>query len=124
MLGADDLDEGGPAGPDTDGDDTIDALDPSDEDTDDDGVPDGNEPGLRVDTDGDGLTGALDPDSDGDGLFDGTEMGLDCTNPATNSNEALADNVINPVKHSASTAGSSSPVNTLNLRRGAAVGPQ
>ena len=37
-----------------------------------------------MDSDGDGLINALDPDSDNDGLFDGTEMGLDCKNPATN----------------------------------------
>ncbi|EYF06429.1 internalin, putative [Chondromyces apiculatus DSM 436] len=74
---------------DTDGDGLGDDLeltigtDPNDADSDDDGVPDGQEPGLDEDSDGDGLIGALDPDSDNDGLFDGTEMGLDCANPAT-----------------------------------------
>jgi len=46
-------------------------------------VPDGDEPSPGDDTDGDGLINALDPDSDGDGLFDGTELGLDCSDPAT-----------------------------------------
>ncbi|MDC0743416.1 MopE-related protein [Polyangium mundeleinium] len=58
-------------------------TDPNDADSDDDGVPDGEEPDWNVDTDGDGLINALDPDSDDDGLFDGTELGKDCTNPAT-----------------------------------------
>ncbi len=38
------------------------------------------------DTDGDGFLNALDADSDGDGIFDGTEMGLDCSDPATDAN--------------------------------------
>jgi hypothetical protein len=46
-------------------------------------VIDGLEPNPTDDTDGDGLINALDPDSDDDGLFDGTELGLDCSNPAT-----------------------------------------
>ncbi|HEX3775709.1 MAG TPA: isopeptide-forming domain-containing fimbrial protein, partial [Polyangiaceae bacterium] len=58
-------------------------TDPHDADSDDDGVPDGQEIDPAVDSDGDGLINALDPDSDNDGLFDGTEMGLDCSNPAT-----------------------------------------
>jgi uncharacterized repeat protein (TIGR01451 family) len=58
-------------------------TDPNDGDSDDDGVPDGKEPNPASDTDGDGLIDALDPDSDNDGLFDGTELGLDCSNPAT-----------------------------------------
>ncbi|MRG93283.1 DUF3344 domain-containing protein [Polyangium spumosum] len=58
-------------------------TDPNDADSDDDGVPDGEEPSPNVDTDGDGLINALDPDSDDDGLFDGTEMGKDCSSPAT-----------------------------------------
>lgn len=71
-------------------------TDPNDADSDDDGVPDGLEgcsnisqgactmPGWNLDSDGDGLINALDPDSDNDGLFDGTELGLDCSDPATN----------------------------------------
>lgn len=57
--------------------------DPTDADTDDDGVLDGAEPGAAVDSDGDGLVGALDPDSDDDGLYDGQEMGNACSGPAT-----------------------------------------
>ena len=74
---------------DTDGDGLPDEIeiqfgtDPNDADSDDDGVPDGQEPNWNVDSDGDGVINALDPDSDNDGLFDGTEMGLDCSNPAT-----------------------------------------
>lgn len=62
---------------------------PEDADTDDDGVPDNLEGcsdiancvqgGYIDDADGDGVINALDPDSDGDGLFDGTELGLDCS---------------------------------------------
>ncbi len=44
---------------------------------------DGQEPSYAQDTDGDGLINALDPDSDNDGLFDGTELGLGCDDPAT-----------------------------------------
>jgi hypothetical protein len=75
---------------DTDGDGLTDDLeetigtDPNDADSDDDGVLDGAEPNPTVDSDGDGLITALDPDSDNDGLFDGTELGLGCSNPATN----------------------------------------
>ncbi|MCW5812281.1 MAG: cadherin-like domain-containing protein [Labilithrix sp.] len=58
-------------------------TDPNDADSDDDGVLDGDERDPAADTDGDGLINALDPDSDNDGLFDGTEMGLGCSNPAT-----------------------------------------
>jgi uncharacterized repeat protein (TIGR01451 family) len=74
---------------DTDGDGLTDAFemqigsDPNDADTDDDGVPDGQEVNPAVDSDGDGLINVLDSDSDNDGLFDGTEMGYDCMNPAT-----------------------------------------
>lgn len=57
--------------------------DPNDADTDDDGVRDGLEPNPSDDTDGDGKNNVNDPDSDGDGLFDGTEMGLPCSDPAT-----------------------------------------
>jgi hypothetical protein len=42
------------------------------------------EPSYAQDSDGDGLINALDPDSDNDGLFDGTELGKDCSNAATN----------------------------------------
>ncbi|MDI1449560.1 DUF3344 domain-containing protein [Polyangium sp. 6x1] len=76
--------------PDTDGDGLTDdyeneiGTDPNDADSDDDGVIDGLEPNPTDDTDGDGTINALDPDSDGDGLKDGTEMGKDCSNPATN----------------------------------------
>jgi uncharacterized repeat protein (TIGR01451 family)/MYXO-CTERM domain-containing protein len=56
---------------------------PNDADSDDDGVKDGEEPNLSDDTDADGSINALDPDSDGDGLFDGTELGKDCGDPAT-----------------------------------------
>jgi uncharacterized repeat protein (TIGR01451 family) len=74
---------------DTDGDGLSDNLeetigtDPSDADSDDDGVIDGEEPNPNLDNDGDGLFDALDPDSDNDGLFDGTELGKDCSDPAT-----------------------------------------
>lgn len=74
---------------DSDGDGLSDAFEnqigsnPNDADSDDDGVPDGQEANPADDTDGDGLVNVLDPDSDDDGLFDGTEMGLDCSNPAT-----------------------------------------
>ncbi|MDB4995785.1 MAG: sdr, partial [Myxococcaceae bacterium] len=75
---------------DTDGDGITDGaeialgLNPNDADSDDDGVIDGQEPSFSADTDGDGAINALDADSDNDGLFDGTELGLPCTNPATN----------------------------------------
>jgi uncharacterized repeat protein (TIGR01451 family)/MYXO-CTERM domain-containing protein len=74
---------------DSDGDGLSDSLEdsigtnPNDADTDDDGVIDGQEPNPTDDTDGDGLINPLDSDSDNDGLFDGTELGLDCSNPAT-----------------------------------------
>jgi uncharacterized repeat protein (TIGR01451 family) len=58
-------------------------TDPNDADSDDDGVVDGQEPNPTDDTDGDGLINSLDSDSDDDGLFDGTELGKDCSNPAT-----------------------------------------
>ncbi|WP_437335306.1 DUF3344 domain-containing protein [Sorangium sp. So ce394] len=80
-------DDGMPA--DTDGDGLSDALeeeigtDPNDADSDDDGVLDGDEPNFSDDHDGDGLINALDPDSDNDGLFDGTELGRDCADAAT-----------------------------------------
>ncbi|MBK9262615.1 MAG: DUF11 domain-containing protein [Polyangiaceae bacterium] len=68
-------------------------TDPMDADSDDDGVPDGQEPDWDQDTDGDGLINALDSDSDNDGLFDGTEMGLDCSNPGTDTsaNQCIPD---------------------------------
>ncbi|MFO0553747.1 MAG: MopE-related protein [Polyangiaceae bacterium] len=74
---------------DTDGDGLTDKLeleigtDPNDADSDDDGAIDGQEPNPALDTDNDGKINALDPDSDGDGLFDGTELGFGCDNPAT-----------------------------------------
>ncbi|MDC3984848.1 MopE-related protein [Polyangium jinanense] len=85
--------------PDTDGDGLTDdyeneiGTDPNDADSDDDGVIDGEEPNPTDDTDGDGIINALDPDSDGDGLKDGTEMGKNCSNPATNTaaNNCVAD---------------------------------
>lgn len=77
----------------SDDEETAEGTDPNDADTDNDGVLDGQEgcsdidnctnPIWNVDSDGDGLINALDPDSDDDGLFDGTELGLDCMNPAT-----------------------------------------
>jgi len=80
----------GPHCVDTDGDGILDPVevitfgtDPNDADSDDDGVPDGDEPSLGEDSDGDGLINALDPDSDNDGLFDGTELGLDCSSSDT-----------------------------------------
>ncbi len=75
--------------PDSDGDGLDDLVELAigtnafDADSDDDGVPDGAEPLYDQDTDGDGLINALDPDSDGDRILDGTELGLDCLNPAT-----------------------------------------
>lgn len=58
--------------------------DPNDADSDDDGVVDGAEPNPSDDADRDGLIDVLDADSDNDALFDGTELGLDCSNSATN----------------------------------------
>jgi len=58
-------------------------TDPTDADTDDDGLLDGDEANPSDDTDGDGLLNPRDPDSDDDALFDGTEMGRDCSHPAT-----------------------------------------
>jgi MYXO-CTERM domain-containing protein len=74
---------------DTDGDGLSDALenaigtDPNDTDSDDDGLPDGEEANPTDDHDGDGLINALDHDSDGDLIFDGTELGKDCSSSAT-----------------------------------------
>ncbi len=74
---------------DTDGDGLSDALeaflgsDPNDADTDDDGVLDGDEANPSDDTDGDGLINVLDVDSDNDALFDGTEVGNDCSHADT-----------------------------------------
>jgi hypothetical protein len=67
----------------SDADETAAGTDPNDADSDDDGVIDGLEPLWNVDSDGDGLINALDPDSDNDGLYDGTELGFNCSNPAT-----------------------------------------
>ncbi len=62
-------------------------TDPNDADSDDDGVPDGKEPDFDKDTDGDGVINALDPDSDNDGLFDGTELGYNCSGPGTDASK-------------------------------------
>lgn len=67
---------------------TVIMTDPNDADSDDDGLLDGQEPDYDKDTDADGKINALDPDSDGDGLFDGTEAGKDCANPATDAAKA------------------------------------
>jgi uncharacterized repeat protein (TIGR01451 family) len=64
-------------------------TDPKDADTDDDGVPDGKEQKPGEDSDGDGKKNALDPDSDNDMLPDGTELGFDCSNPATDLSKQL-----------------------------------
>ena len=74
-------------------------TDPNDADSDDDGVLDGNEPNPVDDTDGDGLINALDPDSDGDGLFDGTELGLGCSDPATNNSKMHCIPDADPASH-------------------------
>jgi MYXO-CTERM domain-containing protein len=58
--------------------------DPDDGDTDDDGVRDGDEANPSADSDGDLLINVLDVDSDNDALFDGTELGKDCSDKATN----------------------------------------
>ena len=79
---------------DTDSDGLSDALedalgtDKNDADTDDDGLRDGDEANPSDDHDGDGLINAKDPDSDADGLFDGTELGKDCSDPATDGAKA------------------------------------
>lgn len=75
--------------PDADGDGLSNQLEqtlgskPNDADSDDDGVPDGEEANPGDDADGDGQNNVTDPDSDDDGLFDGTELGLPCSNAAT-----------------------------------------
>jgi hypothetical protein len=82
-------DDSNPVNLDSDGDGLSDNLeislgsDPNDADTDDDGVLDGLEPNPTLDSDGDGLINLLDVDSDNDGLYDGTEMGFDCSHPDT-----------------------------------------
>jgi uncharacterized protein (TIGR03382 family) len=84
---------------DTDGDglsdgteDTL-GTDPDDADSDDDGVLDGDEPNPSDDHDADGDANAIDSDSDADGLFDGTETGRNCANPATDTSaeQCIAD---------------------------------
>mgnify|MGYP000896330291 CR=1 FL=1 len=72
-------------GTDADADGLCSARDPhdADADADEDGVRDGDEPSPFADTDGDGLINVLDPDSDDDGLLDGTELGTDCLDEAT-----------------------------------------
>lgn len=70
---------------DADGDGLSDALEgaigtnPNDADSDDDGLPDGEEANPTDDHDGDDVINALDHDSDGDLIFDGTEVGNDCS---------------------------------------------
>jgi uncharacterized repeat protein (TIGR01451 family) len=85
-------DDGNAADGDNDGlsDDTEDSVgsDKLDADTDDDGVRDGDETDFASDTDRDGKINVLDPDSDGDGLYDGTELGIDCSEPATDRSKA------------------------------------
>jgi len=113
---------------DSDGDGLTDDLEiqfgtnPNDADSDDDGVPDGLEPDWNKDTDGDGLINALDPDSDNDGLFDGTEMGLGCSNPATDLSKkhcvADGDNGLtktNPLKRDTDDGGVSDGSEDANL---------
>ncbi|MFO0591046.1 MAG: EGF domain-containing protein [Polyangiaceae bacterium] len=74
---------------DSDGDGLSDVIElqigsnPNDQDSDDDGVIDGLEPNPGGDADNDGIPNVLDPDADNDGLFDGTELGFDCSNPDT-----------------------------------------
>jgi clumping factor A len=61
--------------------------DPHDADTDNDGLLDGEEADPAFDSDHDGLVSVLDVDSDNDGLFDGTELGKDCSDPATDASK-------------------------------------
>ncbi len=74
---------------DLDGDGLSDSLelalgaDPLDLDSDDDGVLDADEANPGSDPDFDGVANVADEDADGDGLFDGTELGLGCADPAT-----------------------------------------
>lgn len=65
-----------------------------DADTDDDGVSDGLEPNPSIDVDEDGFTSSLDPDSDNDGLFDGTETGHACDDPATRRDAELPPSLV------------------------------
>jgi MYXO-CTERM domain-containing protein len=62
--------------------DTI-GSDKNDADTDDDGLLDGQEIDPSLDTDDDGLPNVRDVDSDNDALYDGTEAGKGCSDPAT-----------------------------------------
>jgi MYXO-CTERM domain-containing protein len=57
--------------------------DKNDADTDDDGLLDGQEIDPSLDTDDDGLPNVRDVDSDNDALYDGTEAGKGCGDPAT-----------------------------------------
>ncbi len=82
---------------DSDGDGLSDGLeeflgsDPNDADTDDDGVLDGQEANPSQDLDGDGLTAVVDPDSDGDLLWDGVEVGTDCSHPDSDPDICIVD---------------------------------
>ncbi len=112
---------------DTDGDGLSDGLeqtlrsDPNDEDTDDDGVPDGVEPNPSADYDSDGLPDVLDVDSDNDGLFDGTEMGHNCSGPGTNAAaghcraDAAPGTVTSPVNRDTDFGGASDGSEDTNL---------
>lgn len=93
---------------DTDSDGLSDALEkflgsnPNDADSDDDGALDGQEANPSDDNDLDGLIDVLDADSDNDALYDGTEMGFSCSNPATDTtrNRCIADGDLGTTKTS------------------------
>jgi hypothetical protein len=61
--------------------------DPADGDSDDDGLLDGDEANPGDDHDGDGSVNLIDPDSDGDLIFDGTEVGNDCSDASTDASQ-------------------------------------
>jgi len=67
----------------SDAQETMYGSNPEDTDSDDDGVPDNEETDPGGDADKDGKTNIADEDADGDGLFDGTELGRDCSAPGT-----------------------------------------
>ena len=94
----------------------------NDADSDDDGVSDGAEPNAGQDTDGDGLVNALDPDSDNDLLKDGTELGLGCNGPGTDTSagNCVADadqgaTVTNPLNPDTDNGGLEDGVEDANL---------